>query len=98
MVEFRLVKVENVWWERLLKDKIRQHWLRVDFQNWKDEDDLGDEKEPFEEVELLFKNFLKTLESEVTINKAKKCGGAFRKFNVDSVDELEYNDGGIQKT
>merc|ERR1719481_141250 len=49
VVEFRLVKEESVWWERLLKDKVRQHWLRVDFQNWKDEEDVGDEKEPFEE-------------------------------------------------
>ena len=50
VVEFRLEKVKPVWWERLLSDKTRQHWLRVDFQNWKDEDDLGEETEPFEEV------------------------------------------------
>ena len=36
-----------------MKDNSRQHWLRVDFQNWKDEDDIGDEKEPFEEVIFL---------------------------------------------
>ena len=35
-----------------MKDKSRQHWLRVDFQNWKDEDDVGDEQESFEEVKL----------------------------------------------
>ena len=49
-MEFRLEKVKPVWWERLLSDKTREHWLRVDFQNWKDEDDLGEETEPFEEV------------------------------------------------
>ena len=43
MVEFRLEKREAAWWDRLLKEKTRQHWLRVDFQNWKDEDDLGDD-------------------------------------------------------
>ena len=53
-VEFRLAKKIPGWWERLLKDKSRQHWLRVDFQNWKDEDDAGDEKESFEEVHNLF--------------------------------------------
>ena len=50
VVEFRLVKMEKVWWERLLREKARQHWLRVDFQNWKDEEDVGEESEPFEEV------------------------------------------------
>ena len=50
VVEFRLEKVKAVWWERLLSEKTRQHWLRVDFQNWKDEEDLGEEPEPFEEV------------------------------------------------
>ena len=50
MVEFKLEKLKKVWWERLLREKARQHWLRVDFQNWKDEEDVGDEKEPFEEV------------------------------------------------
>ena len=46
------MKSSSGWWERLLKDKARQHWLRVDFQNWKDEDDVGDEKCSFEEVNL----------------------------------------------
>ena len=50
MVEFKLEKCEIVWWDRLLENKARQHWLRVDFQNWRDEEDLGDETEPFEEV------------------------------------------------
>ena len=48
------MKSSSGWWERLLKDKARQHWLRVDFQNWKDEDDVGDEKCSFEEVHLNF--------------------------------------------
>ena len=50
VVEFRLEKMKKVWWERLLREKARQHWLRVDFQNWKDEEDVGEESEPFEEV------------------------------------------------
>jgi hypothetical protein len=41
-----------------LKDKIRQHWLRVDFQNWRDEDDVGEEKEPFEEVTMCNFSFI----------------------------------------
>merc|ERR1712014_367437 len=50
VVEFRLQKLKKVWWERLLREKARQHWLRVDFQNWKDEEDVGEESEPFEEM------------------------------------------------
>ena len=50
MVEFKLEKREATWWDRLLKEKTRQHWLRVDFQNWKDEEDCGDDKVEFEEV------------------------------------------------
>ena len=53
VVELMLVKEASAWWDRLLKSKVRQHWLRVDFQNWKDEEDVGDEKEPFEEVIIL---------------------------------------------
>ena len=54
VVEFKLEKRDAVWWDRLLKEKARQHWLRVDFQNWRDEDDLGDDKIEFEEVIELF--------------------------------------------
>ena len=61
VVEFRLVKVEKVWWERLLREKARQHWLRVDFQNWKDEEDVGEESEPFEEVRNTTFSFLSEL-------------------------------------
>ena len=28
VVEFRLEKSEGGWWERLLKERARQHWLR----------------------------------------------------------------------
>lgn len=62
-MEFRLVKKSAGWWERLLKEKSRQHWLRVDFQNWKDEDDVGDESESFEEVQY----FIKMLMSNVML-------------------------------
>ena len=26
-------------WDRLLEDKRKQHWLKSDFQKWKDDDD-----------------------------------------------------------
>jgi len=39
-IDFVLEKVEEgPYWDRLLKDKTKQHWLRIDFKNWIDEDD-----------------------------------------------------------
>merc|ERR1711962_2156 len=44
-VEFALEKVEEgPYWERLLEDKTKQHWLKVDFGKWKDEDDSDGEE------------------------------------------------------
>ena len=34
---------EGPYWDRLLASKVKQPWLRIDFKNWKDEDD--DEEE-----------------------------------------------------
>lgn len=41
--EFVITKAESAWWPRLLKDSTKQHWLKVDFPKWKDEDDSEDE-------------------------------------------------------
>jgi len=43
-IEMFLVRKESgAYWPHLLKSKIKQHWLKVDFLKWKDEDD--DEEE-----------------------------------------------------
>ena len=43
-INFILEKVEEgPYWDRLLATKVKQPWLRIDFKNWKDEDD--DEEE-----------------------------------------------------
>lgn len=42
-IEFVIIKEESKWWPRLLKDSTKQHWLKVDFPKWKDEDDSDDE-------------------------------------------------------
>jgi len=43
-IAFVLEKVEEgPYWDRLLKDKTKQHWLRIDFKNWVDEDDEEEE-------------------------------------------------------
>ena len=39
-VSFVLEKAEEgPYWDRLLTTKVKQHWLKIDFKNWKDEDD-----------------------------------------------------------
>ena len=42
--EFALMKKEEgPYWERLLKEKTKQHWLKIDFNKWKEEDESDDE-------------------------------------------------------
>ncbi|KFM61744.1 Protein wos2, partial [Stegodyphus mimosarum] len=50
--EFVLIKAEEGFWKRLLKEDKKFHWLKVDFNKWKDEDDSEDEVEgtDFEEM------------------------------------------------
>lgn len=56
-IELILIKKEEgPYWPHLLKQKVKQHWLKVDFSRWKDEDDSEDEGEgqnqDLEEVSL----------------------------------------------
>ncbi|KAH9497568.1 Prostaglandin E synthase 3 (Cytosolic) [Dermatophagoides farinae] len=42
--EFVLIKTESgPYWKRLLKEDTKYHWLKVDFNRWKDEDESDDE-------------------------------------------------------
>jgi len=34
---------EGPYWERLLQDKTKAHWLKIDFSRWKDEDESDEE-------------------------------------------------------
>lgn len=43
-IEFVLIKKElGPYWPHLQKDKKKYHWLKVDFNKWKDEEDSEDE-------------------------------------------------------
>jgi len=45
VIEFALEKKEaGPYWDRLLADKSKQHWLKIDFNKWKDEDESEDEE------------------------------------------------------
>ncbi|CAI5445037.1 unnamed protein product [Caenorhabditis angaria] len=39
VIELTIRKASPGWWPRLLKQKGKVHWLKVDFSKWKDEDD-----------------------------------------------------------
>lgn len=42
--EFVLIKAKDgPYWKRLLKDDKKYHWLKVDFNKWKDEDESDNE-------------------------------------------------------
>jgi len=44
VIEFALEKKEEgPYWDRLLKKAGKQHWLKIDFNKWKNEDDSDDE-------------------------------------------------------
>ena len=56
VIEFALEKKEiGPYWDRLLAEKVKQHWLKIDFNKWKDEDESDDEEggQNLEEVRLV---------------------------------------------
>ena len=64
VIEFALEKKESgPYWKRLVKDEKKQHWLKIDFNKWKDEDESDDEAgggQDLEEVrDPVFYNFEK---------------------------------------
>jgi len=42
-IEMKIFKVEEGYWDRLLKEGGKRHWLSVDWNKWKDEDESGDD-------------------------------------------------------
>lgn len=53
--EFVIIKAEEGFWKRLLKDETKYHWLKVDFNKWKDEDDSEDEVDGTDMEEMMHK-------------------------------------------
>ena len=45
VIEFALEKKdgEGPYWTRLVKDAKKQHWLKIDFNKWRDEDESDEE-------------------------------------------------------
>jgi len=54
-IEVLLIRKEKgAYWPRLLKTKDKQHWLKVDFSKWKDEDDDEEDGEGVDKYSDLF--------------------------------------------
>ena len=53
-VTFILEKEAEISWERLLATSQRQPWLRVDFKNWRDEDDSDGDDDPIIGIKLYY--------------------------------------------
>ena len=45
VIEFALEKKDGdgPYWKRLVKEEKKQHWLKVDFNKWRDEDESDEE-------------------------------------------------------
>ncbi|CAG2055677.1 unnamed protein product [Timema podura] len=48
-------KDDGPYWPQLMKDKKKYHWLKVDFNKWKDEDDSEDELGQSEDLEEMMR-------------------------------------------
>ena len=62
VIEFALEKKDSgPYWKRLVKEDQKQHWLKVDFNKWKDEDESDDEAgggQDLEEVKKMIHDLL----------------------------------------
>ncbi|KAM0733894.1 Prostaglandin E synthase 3-like protein [Formica fusca] len=72
-------KEEGPYWPRLIKDKTKAHWLKSDFNKWKDEDDTDDEGSPPDLEEMMRQ-------------MGGLSGSGDSKPNFDDLDELGDNE------
>ncbi|XP_055922148.1 very-long-chain (3R)-3-hydroxyacyl-CoA dehydratase [Eupeodes corollae] len=50
-IEFTIRKEQPAWWPRLTATPQKPHWLKIDFDRWRTEDDVVDEDEPRDVME-----------------------------------------------
>lgn len=50
-IEFTIQKEQPAWWPRLVATPQKPHWLKIDFDRWRTEDDIVDEDEPRDVME-----------------------------------------------
>lgn len=52
-IVMKIVKKEKAFWPRLRKDKAKVNWIKVDFANWRDEDESEEEDEKTQDLEKM---------------------------------------------
>ncbi|XP_055383922.1 very-long-chain (3R)-3-hydroxyacyl-CoA dehydratase [Condylostylus longicornis] len=62
-VTFNIKKKVNCWWPRLICQPLKPHWLRIDFDKWKTEDDI-DLEEPIRNIMQDYPNTYKELQRQ----------------------------------
>lgn len=60
-MNFTLVKEKPLWWPRLTSQPSKPAWLKIDFERWQSEDDIGDEdvRDVMEDYPNLFEKLQK---------------------------------------
>jgi len=76
-----LKKEEGPYWPQLLKQKLKMHWLKVDFTKWKDENDSDDEGASNPDLEAMMRQM-------GGLGMEGGPGGQ----NRPSLDDLDYED------
>jgi len=92
-IDFVLEKVEEgPYWDRLLKDKTKQHWLRIDFKNWVDEDDEEEGEGKGQDLEEMMRQ-MGGLGAAPTPGTSGDMGDLSNKaFQRPSLDDLDIDD------
>nr|XP_036213850.1 very-long-chain (3R)-3-hydroxyacyl-CoA dehydratase isoform X6 [Bactrocera oleae] len=70
-VEFVIKKYEYKWWPRLIAAPQKPHWLRIDFDRWRTEDEMIDDEKPRNIMEDYSKEFVRVQKEELGYLKGK---------------------------
>merc|ERR1711902_436998 len=81
VIEFALEKKDSgPYWKRLVKEEQKQHWLKVDFNKWRDEDESDDEAGGGQDLEQMMSQMG---------GMAGMPGGGGGKMERPSLDDLD---------
>jgi len=63
-IDVVLIKEEEKYWPRLLNEKTKFHWLKVDFNKWKDEEESDEETGPSNSNNFDFEDLMAKMGSQ----------------------------------
>ena len=79
--------MEGPYWPSLMKDKKKVHWLKIDFNRWRDEDDSEPEDgaEPEQDLDEVSSSVLLVFKS-ISISSLIECISFFFFFHASKFD------------